>query len=1116
MLNIYRGRETVDKEKFIYSRIKEVGGRTIVIVPDQYTLVAEKQALSRLGQKVLLDIEILSLSRLGSRILSESGKDKVNLINHYGRHMMITKILRDENENLDAFKGMWNRENFVAAVHDFVAKAKQYNASPDEIEKKLSESHQSENPSALQRKLKDINLIFRKYQEEIAGKYTDAEDLISMYAEGVEDSALIEASHIWIYGFDSFTPKNLSFIGALMSKAKSVNIFLTWDKDSRDEDLFRLSEMVTYKLVEKAKDLGVKWSVNDLGPEDQKAFGAKDRSTGISIIERELFSVGITPAEARGAYQGVSIVECGSPYAEAEAAASHVLTMLLERNYHFSDILLICNDQSERGGIIKRVFQEYGIDIFDDKKRHVISSSLAVFITTMLSCMIYGFRAEDVMRALKTGLTDVTREEIIALEKYAYSLRIRGNMWKQEFTRGQYMRRYKDGGIEAIEEIRKKAIRPFIEFEKIYKDSKTYSEFILALQDYLDNAINVEEKMVALSEIQRNVGAPDVAEETKQLRDVVFEMLDQVDEIMGETPFDGKEFSDLIRAGLSQIEIGVLPPSADDMMLGTMQRTRAGDIKSLIVIGANDGILPLAPSDDILFSKEELVELEEEGITLGESIELRRMEEDLALYRCLFKPEEDLWISYSTAGAGGEAIQPSEIIDTIKKIFKDIPVLQDPNMESDISHRLGGATNTLKRYSEAMSDARMGLNVDNAWALVEEWIASKDQEEGTNNLRTIEENLEFENVQNPIDGDISDYLFGNSYSPSRLEKYSKCPFAHFVSYGLRAEEDEVDEATAGAIGTLYHAVLEDFAAELTDKNIWDSVTKEETEKMIDEFARARAESYNEGVFTLSGVEEYLFKRTVASSQFVAWTLVEQARAGEIKDSRYEVRFGRGGESGDGRENLKPIVRTLPDGRKVYIEGIIDRLDTLKSDKVKIIDYKSGSVYFDVGEVQAGYKLQLMLYLEAACEEKRKPAGVFYFLINEPRATVEKIPDEQEKEALDQEIRNKSQMDGILLSEEDAIREVAGEFDDESTVVKIKRTKNGFHKYSEKRLVSAEEFEELRKDVQDITSEICTDILEGRIEIKPKKLKGVDPCRYCGYRSICNFDLSFKGCNYEYI
>ena len=45
MLKLFAGRENIDKERFIYDSIKERGGEAFVLVPNQYTLVAEEQAL---------------------------------------------------------------------------------------------------------------------------------------------------------------------------------------------------------------------------------------------------------------------------------------------------------------------------------------------------------------------------------------------------------------------------------------------------------------------------------------------------------------------------------------------------------------------------------------------------------------------------------------------------------------------------------------------------------------------------------------------------------------------------------------------------------------------------------------------------------------------------------------------------------------------------------------------------------------------------------------------------------------------------------------------------------------------------------------------------------------
>ena len=110
MLKIYYGRENLDKEKFIFSN---VSGKTFVMVPDQYTLEAERQAFRHLAIKSLMDVEIVSATSLGQNILSEQGGSKRQFIDKYGRHMLLYKASREERENLQIFRGMETKDSFI-------------------------------------------------------------------------------------------------------------------------------------------------------------------------------------------------------------------------------------------------------------------------------------------------------------------------------------------------------------------------------------------------------------------------------------------------------------------------------------------------------------------------------------------------------------------------------------------------------------------------------------------------------------------------------------------------------------------------------------------------------------------------------------------------------------------------------------------------------------------------------------------------------------------------------------------------------------------------------------------------------------------------------------------
>ena len=98
-------------------------------------------------------------------------------------------------------------------------------------------------------------------------------------------------------------------------------------------------------------------------------------------------------------------------------------------------------------------------------------------------------------------------------------------------------------------------------------------------------------------------------------------------------PADRMEFADFIelfRVGLSGIEVGRLPSSIDDLILGTMQRTRSGDVKAVVVVGANEGVLPEIPTDEGLFAFDELDRLADSGLTICKPDKLRTQEERLA------------------------------------------------------------------------------------------------------------------------------------------------------------------------------------------------------------------------------------------------------------------------------------------------------------------------------------------------------------------------------------------------------------------------------------------------------------------------------------------------------
>ncbi len=1097
MLNIFYGRENIDKERFIYEQIAGSQKRTLVIVPDQYTLEAEKQAFRFLQVQGLIDVEVVSMSRLGFKLLAEQGGGQKTFIDKYGRHMLLSQITSKFEEELQVFKDTRRKNSFIEMTNNFISEMKQYNIVPEDLAQ-LAEN--LEDDSLLKKKLSDLQLIFGEYEKRIAGKYTDSEDYISLYTEKISSSALVKGADIWVYGFDSFAPKSLDVLGHLMASAENVNVFLTYDQNCRDEEIFQLTGIVMENLMKQA-DL---YGVHHQRLQVSGRYASQKKRPAIKTLEQELFAVGIRKSDEHG---GITLVKAANMYNEAESAA-FILHLLRDEGFRYRDIVVICNDQAVRGSIISRIFDECGISLFDDKKRSILASPIAIFVVSLIETVAYRYRTADIFKVLKTGFTRLSDEEIELLENYAIKYRIKGSMWKKPFAKGQM--EYGDDGLERINHIRGRAMELFEGFETIYRSAEDNRQFIEACYDFLMESVGMGEKILTLIAEQEEQGMLDLAEETSQIWRQIVGLLDQLAELTGEDAFDGMEFSSVLITGLSELEVGVLPPTSDDILMGTMQRTRSGQVRAAVVIGANEGVLPSGAPEEGLFSLEELDYLAESGKEICKVDRIRVLEEKLAIYRNLSKPSDYLWISYAASDEEGKETRPSEIVDNLRRIFPGLPVENDVLNHSDVKNLVGGRLSTLRHFTAALQTAKKGEKIDGAWKPVMEWFSANDKV----NLDRIKKGLEFTNEQRKLNGQLMRDLYVRegkkdlTLSPSRLERFSRCPFSHFVAYGLRPEERRVFEATGREIGDVYHKCLMRLSERLTREAAWETVSEAECRTFVAEIVAKETADYREGVFHFSNEELYKTKRIEDTCFYVCWALVEQVRSGRIKESLYEVPFGK-------EQPIAPIEIDCG-SEKVYIEGKIDRLDVLDQERIKIIDYKTGKENFDTEEAKGGYRLQLMLYLKAAQEKDRKPAGVFYFLIGDPRVDLTGVDKEKISDKILKEMRKFFRLNGIMVNDDAIIGDIAGEFEGYSDIVPLRKGKEGIKATSDGFLLNEEEFMELQTAVEQQIEKLCKQLADGKIAITPKKTAKESPCTYCEYKGICRFDLNFPGCHYEII
>ena len=587
MLKLFAGRENIDKERFIYDRVKKRGGETFVLVPDQYTLVAEEQALQYLGADCLFDVEIISMNRLGFRVLSEQGIESVRMLDKYGRFMLLAMLIKEHADDFEIFRKVAGKVTFTAMLNDFISEFKQQDCTIDELQEMLAGA---EGDPILEAKLKELSGVISAYEEAISGEYTDSEDYISMYISAIKDSAMVRGKTIWVYGYDSITPKFANAVMELAKVAESVNFVV-----NRSD--FGLDEMLTASLTDLAAENGIDCSLEEIG----RAYEIAQSET-ISRMETGLWK-DLIPAEERAANkdfvpEDLTLVCAANPYYEAESAAAYIWHLVRDLGYRMREIQVIANDEGAMQPIIRRVFAEYELPVFADTSRDITDSAAVGFIVNLLDFTAHRGHSPFLFAMLKTGLSGFDDSDIEDLENYAREFHIKGSMWDKPFKYGRDA--YSEEDFARLDSIRERISAAIAKLSALTKAENT-GAFIRGFRTYLDDEWKLSERVEEAASVQDEAGLHDEAQRLTQSFGKAVDLLAQIDEIMGDSAMDLAEFTDIYKAGLSDVEVGVIPPTVDGLSMGTMIRTRPRRMKAAVILGACEGVMPLKPETEGLF-----------------------------------------------------------------------------------------------------------------------------------------------------------------------------------------------------------------------------------------------------------------------------------------------------------------------------------------------------------------------------------------------------------------------------------------------------------------------------------------------------------------------------------
>ena len=1001
-----------------------------------------------------------------------------------------------------------HKQGYIHEVKSAISEFMQYGISTQDMDKLITSAQKR---GALAMKLKDLKTLYRGFQDYIRDHFITTEETLDVLRRSLSKSKILKGSVVVFDGFTGFTPIQNRLIQELMRVCAETIVTVTIGvgedpyKMDGEQKLFHLSKKTVADLeklaaeaeVERGEDLFVKGGPNRFA-----------KAPALHYLEQNLFRYQYEPYA--GEQQEIHMFEALSPREEVHQTALYIRHLIREQGMTYRDIAVVIGDLEGYASYVETEFGQLEIPCFLDRTRGIVLNPMIEYIKSALQLYIKDFSYDTVFHFLRSGMADISREEIDELENYVIRTGARGyRTYSRLFTRRT---EELQGNAEGSEQAEEKTMERLNRIRQQFMDAveilhmgsqEKAGDYVSHLYDFLEQN-QVQQKLLNYQQQFEKEGDLSRAREYAQIYRLVMDLLDQVYELLGEEEISRQEFADILEAGFGEITVGTIPQNVDRIVVGDMERTRLKQVKVLFFLGVNDGNIPKNASKGGIISDMDREFLIESGTEMAPSPRQQMYIQRLYLYLNMTKPSEQLYLSYAKVNSEGKGIRPSYLIDTVRKLFPAMSVEYPQNRSrlEQIEGRQEGArylAEELREYVEGTLPEEERQDFYLMYRAYEADAAGRDLLTRAAFRRYRESGLS---------RIVARALYGQQLenSVSRLETYAACACRHFLQYGLSLQEREEFGFEASDMGTVYHAVLENFAGKLAESNLtWWDFTEDFAAKAVKESVEAYAATYGETVLYSSARNEYAITRMSRILTRTVLTLQKHLKQGSFQPDDYELSFRFA-------EDLDSIHVDLSEDEKMHLQGRIDRIDVSEDAEhvyVKVIDYKSGNRKFDLAALYYGLQLQLVVYMNAAMEmESRKhpdkeivPAALLYYHIDDP--TIE-TPVELTDEQINEQILAKLRMNGVVNSDPGVVERL-----DKSVVIPVEKKKDGSFS-ARSGVLSREEMQLISSYVDAKIRSIGREILDGKIAANPYEKGNEEACTYCAYKKVCGFDGSIPG------
>ncbi len=1147
-------------------RARPLGPAIYWLLPRQATFDAERQLTCGSDLDAFGRARVLSIASFASEILIECGGSAAAEIDDTARRMLISHVIRQHKDHLAYFGGSAGRPGLAAEIESALDEIDRAGLTAEELTELAQTTRDTavavgdDAGATLGAKLHDLALVARAYESAIGNERLDPHRRLRQVLQCMADSPTLRDAEVYIDGFLDYTQFERVLLAQAARVCRSMTVTALVDPaspvadnpDAPPDELSPLhkTQRSFARLHSAFRSAGVA-----ILPHVRLNTPARYRSPQLRRLEQAIAVDDVSgrvggsePAvEQIGSDHAVELIEAHDQRAEVHAAARRI-TALLREGVRMRDIAVLARSLDTYEPLIESIFAEHGLCWFVDRRKAAAHYPLLRLVHALMSAAMGRWPTDAMIAIARTELAGIGIETVDKLENYVLAYGVRGDVWAStedwallhatttghdnpEATDIDPLSFFDDPAPPPPNEIdaARRALVALVQPLRTALQSPTLTaqDAAAALWKVI-GSLDIPTTLNGWAEAQRAAGHIGQADKHVRVWQAMCDLLDQIVNVLGPIELTPDDFAATLEAGMDAIDLGLTPPTVDQILVGQVDRTRSSRVTAAIVLGLSEGMFPSARQDTRLLSDRDRTLLARREIAIEPDTRRLLLDETLLGYIAFTRASDRLIVTRPTADAKGRPLAASSLwnrlLAALPEVAGRVTTLSAQSLRTDPTC-LSTPRLLMSAAARWASDPKSGLTGgpgDEIWPALYQRIAAMPSDDSPMDFmrRAAWAALAYHNTSR-IEPATAASLFASPLRTSarQIEQFAACPFAHFVRFGLQLKQREEAGLAFFDIDRLLHRVLDSFVRELMRRTTdYTAVESPQTESLIRMKVAEAAVSLRKGLRRDDPRVEHMIRRVESTLRLCVRSMQAIFSRGTMRPLLAGVRFGE-------RSHIPPLHIQTPGGRDVYLTGRIDRIDAdPQKARLSVIDYRAWEGRLHLHEAYHGLSLELLLTLlvlrEAASEltgtssrvakgasAAPAPAAALYLGLIRQIKSLDTPDDAPEAGTPEAAIYNK--MRGLTATEALGLIDRALEPGSKSPVVCVSLRKDG-EPDARSECLADKHLAAMLDHTRVTVARLADQLFDGDVSVQPYRLGSQSPCSKCSYRSICRFRPGVDG------